>query len=402
MFRAVIHRKKGIIISTLAVAIVVAMDIVVGMAAAQSTAAGTTGTSTTTAGSSTDPSTAVATDPNILSQNDPDCVAYATLVSTEDLSDGGKIYTYSLDGNLVREPTPPAGWNPVTASDDEIKQYGPLYQRPSDPAKLQEWSAKMSLIKFTGKPSQMCKTNKQAGLTNEYNDFPWAGGMTVDGTKDGHTFYWATDKWYQTAFDPSCGYDPTNSGYATWAGLGGANQNRLIQAGTEAAWDSIYGIFPWWEVIDPNHDSNMVKWAEDVISGGDDVEADAYYDASGNVINMAVWDWTKGYNWYVQIYNQYAGDPTYYYWDGSTADFVTESPHGGPAPGGWYYLRKPHLGNTYFYYATANQQPIANFWSWKLYEYSDPSKYWWGTGDYLQGSYFDGIHAWTDPWNNCW
>ena len=101
---------------------------------------GSIGASTTTAG-----------------PNDPDCVSTAKLVSTKDLADGGKIYTYSLDGNLILEPVPPAGWDPLKASSDEIHQYG-LPPRPSDPTALRDWSAKMSRLKFRGKSFSMCTT----------------------------------------------------------------------------------------------------------------------------------------------------------------------------------------------------------------------------------------------------
>lgn len=410
MLRDTLHWMKGIfsniVISTVVVALVIATLIAVGAAAAQTNVTGETGTSTTSTGSKTDSSTAVATDPNIMGQNDPGCVEYAELVSAKDLPDGGKIYTYSLDGSLIPEPVPPPGWNPLTASDDELKQYGPLFQRPSEPAKLQDWSAKMSRLSFTGKPSQMCKTNHRSGLTHIENySFPWAGGMTVNGTTNWNTFYWATGKWYQTAFQQACinyyPYDTYYTSYSTWAGLGGWNNNngqqRLIQTGTDAAKDWFEGIYPWWEMLNSTHSNPEVAFSGNVINPGDDVQADVYYDTANNVIYMAVKDWTTGGWWGVGPISNYANDSAYDYWDGSTADFVTENTYGGLAPGGWYELRKPYLGNTYYYYATANGQPIANFWSWQLNE-----KNWPYTGDVMQTSTFDGIHAWYDNWVSCW
>ena len=160
----------------------------------------------------------------------------------------------------------------------------------------------------------------------------------------------------------------------------------MIQAGTEADTYSqnVNAIYPFWEMLNDSHRNTSVRFAGDVINPGDQVEAWAHYDANYQMAWMAVTDWTINTNWYIG-YGYYNGDTATNYYDGTTADFITEEPPG-------YKLRKPYLGNTYFNWAEANNLPIANFDSWRIYQYN---------GGWIQGSYFDGIHAWTDPWNAC-
>ena len=385
MFRNKLHRMRNrfylIVISTIVVGLGVVSVIAVGLAAAQSNVTGDAGTSTSTAG-----------------PNDPDCVSTAKLVSTKDLADGGKVYTYSLDGNLIPEPVPPAGWDPLKASSDEIHQYG-LPPRPSDPAALHDWSAKMSRLKFRGKPFSMCTTRNVSWSVWHNNLFPWAGGFTINYTTNVNTYYEATGAWYQTAFQSWCG-NPSNSGYSTWAGLGGYNDNngqqRLIQAGTDVSHSSINGIYPFYELWNWSHPNPEVMMDGNVINGGDAVEGWVYYDNSINGVYAAVIDWDTGWEWSIGPIYWYAYDSAYDYWDGTTADFVTESPSCGENC--YYYLRRPYLDSTYYYYATANGQPISDFDSWQFNE-----RNWKYNGNSLmQASGYDGGHAWSDQFIGCW
>jgi len=98
-----------------------------------------------------------------------DCVRSATLVSmTTILPDGSAAppnatpgqyatrYTYNLDGNLLSEVQPPAGWKPITGTDEELRTYG-FPPRPTDPAALKLWNQGFSSWKknFT---AAMCET----------------------------------------------------------------------------------------------------------------------------------------------------------------------------------------------------------------------------------------------------
>lgn len=105
--------------------------------------------------------------------NSGDCTSRAALVSVVNiLPDGsaapidapkGKYatkYTYRLDGTLLSEVRPPAGWSPVTATDQELRTYG-LPARPHDPTQRATWDREFSSWKFNI-TSGMCETGKRS------------------------------------------------------------------------------------------------------------------------------------------------------------------------------------------------------------------------------------------------
>src|SRR5262245_35968743 len=51
---------------------------------------------------------------------------------------------------------PPAGWNPVTASDVTLRAFG-IPPRPTDPRALAEWNDAWSKAKSFGPSGQMCQ-----------------------------------------------------------------------------------------------------------------------------------------------------------------------------------------------------------------------------------------------------
>lgn len=71
----------------------------------------------------------------------------------EELADGGKIYVYTIDGQTHKFPVPPEGFNPLTATDEQLETYGfpprPDEQNAEDYA---DWVEIMSCCKSTPVP----------------------------------------------------------------------------------------------------------------------------------------------------------------------------------------------------------------------------------------------------------
>jgi hypothetical protein len=67
-------------------------------------------------------------------------------------------YTYSLEGDLLTEVEPPAGWKPVSGTDQELRTYG-FPPRPTDPAGRGQWNQEFSSWKYNV-TSGMCETDK--------------------------------------------------------------------------------------------------------------------------------------------------------------------------------------------------------------------------------------------------
>ena len=57
----------------------------------------------------------------------------------EELSDGGKIYVYYINGIENDFPVPPAGFKPNEASDEDLATYG-FPPRPDNEEALAEWT----------------------------------------------------------------------------------------------------------------------------------------------------------------------------------------------------------------------------------------------------------------------
>ena len=109
----------------------------------------------------------------------------------------------------------------------------------------------------------------------------------------------------------------------------------------------------------------MFANSANIIKPGDKVGAEIFYDASGKKIQMGVYDLTRAGAWNVGPIASVGGYPMTTYYDGNSTEFATEAPLGGSAPDGNWYLRKPHLGNTYFY------ETDSDYW------YSNSSQLFW-------------------------
>lgn len=299
----------------------------------------------------------------------------------------GHVYHYDVHGMATSEIVPPTGFRPLSASDADLKLYG-FPPRPTEPAALAHWQRNMAAWKGSGTLNALCESNQSGSLTVTAKSRNWAGGMTVNGSQTADTFYAADGEFVQQGFVSSCS---GLQSYTTWTGLGGYNQKQLIQAGTILQTPSPTApIRMFYETISPTDPRPAAIWTDLTVSPGDQVEAYNYFDTFDNHAFTFVYDITTGLS-----HNQTIPNALNYY-DGSTADFITEAPiFKDPTTGAAIQsnLTKTSGAGTYYYYATANSQPIANFSSWRIHQYNGTKQ--------LQASGFDGVHAWTDTWKAC-
>lgn len=295
-------------------------------------------------------------------------------------------YYFTLGASDVTQIVPPAGWTPIASTVQELYTYG-FPARPTDPIEFQTWLDEWSQWRRSVEPG-MCQTSKHS--LGSFQSTNWAGGMN----SGAFTYTQAKAKWYQTGFDGDCG--TSGSGYATWAGIGGHNDpKRLLQAGTVTVDNSLNGIKMFWEAISHQYDTHVIEFIGSSVAPGDHVLTyTTYENSTAGAVAFTVYDLTSGESATTGRREGFNGYPAFYYYDGSTTDFVTEPPLGGPGPGGYYYLRKPHLLDTYFDYATSNGAPIADYPASRLTNVGV-------SGRTLQTSGFDGVHAWRDYWHYC-
>lgn len=193
-------------------------------------------------------------------------------------------------------PSPPAGWDPATASAQELRFYGlPLLRASSGPI-YRQWLDAMRHAK-----QRICggevqgpthpdgyRSDNVSGGTN--GDF-WSGYAVTSGGYN----------WTSAGWNVSC-YSGTSSSQRTieWVGIGGYNSNDLWQAGTET--DHAEGYRLWYEAAS-SLTSNLIYAGPAVACGNSIwVEVDYNYSVSRkayldmeNYSNGQYWATTKSF-----------------------------------------------------------------------------------------------------------
>lgn len=214
--------------------------------------------------------------------------------------------------------------------------------------------------------------------------------MVVNGSATLDTFYSAHVRWTQPTYVAVC---PSGSRNAMWAGLGGtSNSTSPAQSGSDLEGSTLNGAIFWWELIFGNFDTHEVKFAGLTPSPGDYIGTTTRWDSSQQGFWFYFYDYSTGYSSQALV-TSVGTVPMVNYYDGTTADFISESPT-NVNTGLLWNLRKPSSGTISFPYALANSQGISNFSSWRTN--TTPS-----AGGYKQTTNFDGIHAWADSWQKC-
>jgi hypothetical protein len=302
----------------------------------------------------------------------------------------GRDLHYSLNGNLLSERVPPAGWRPLTAPNSELTAYG-FPKRPVDPTALAMWTKTMQGWKGASE-TPPCQTGRPRYYLAHIGSFDWDGGMNVSGSL-ANTFVSADGHWVQPALANAC---HTDSDYAIWAGLGGYNHNasQLLQAGTATNNGTSTGIYAWYEGISPQITAPAVPLSVK-IHINDTVEAYVTYDASaagGPSADFWIDDITTGQSATSGPSHEIQRMPVSDFYDGSTADYITEKPVG-------VALSVPAQATSYTYAAT-NGFALNHYPSWKITNTRDGTNTFVFANEY-QDTTFDGTHSWVDTYLHC-
>jgi hypothetical protein len=236
---------------------------------------------------------------------------YATFpqVAVNAMAGGGSSYDYQLDdGGTVRFYVPPASFDPSTATDAQLDEYG-FPPRPTDPDALSQWNTEMNGYQGVDPPPSFLTESNVVNDTVYYQN--WSGYAV---TEPQGTFTHAEAVFVEPTFGSSrCS---TNM-ESTWAGIGGFNPNtvNLAQNGTAHNEPGIGNHQAWWEIL-PGRAFPVAGF------GG---RAGYWFDASTRKI-------TGGFRFY--FFDYYSGkakafDVTKaggYGYDGSSAEAIAERP----------------------------------------------------------------------------
>lgn len=169
----------------------------------------------------------------------------------EELPGGGKNYIYyGSDGELIEYPIPPTGFDPKTATAEELELYGyPPRPGALESEALEAWnetvgeamgSAKPGGCMEVGGPDYEPEPNSESAPTTEYRP-TFAGWTTQDPTGPKNEWRGASAAYVQPELGTTCPGAAVLSAFVGVEGPSGA----FFQAGTNA---------PNGFVHDPNHD----------------------------------------------------------------------------------------------------------------------------------------------------
>lgn len=258
------------------------------------------------------------------------------------LPDGGKETHYNIDGYTLTAVTPPNGFNPKNATQDQLIKYG-FYNRSSNPKrdinkKISTYRKTPSITLTKANVQHGYKSNEVSAIDNFHNTFSkllslkntefqssnWSGlGNDTGG-------FWGV---YGEFFQPTIASNSVNgSAESSWVGIGGDalhfnTNNGLIQEGT--SYIQSYGVYNvWLEFLYPSKDSYELDLTGMQVSPGDDMAFDVAWDESNYIAYFTFWNYSKGED--EELYAQL--DSNYY--DSKTAEWIDEAPkiNGSIAP----------------------------------------------------------------------
>jgi hypothetical protein len=284
-----------------------------------------------------------------------------------------RLVTYDFNGHPMTATVPPQDWNPISASDEELKRYG-FPRRPKRAKSRRAWTTRYARIRHSIVP-QMCVTDVTsvprvrrvpsatalspfAMNTPLYSDI-W-NGWVAKPRVSGENMNYAAIEAVEPTFLSNC---PSASAYSIWAGVGGWGTGRLLQNG----FDNVGGTGPnddyaWWQAIsDLNGNTHEVKITNFSVRAGDSVEASTYYDTVEKAVSFT---WLNDTNGDVAslgpLYQITTDDPqpASAFYDPTTAEAITERPSVNGTP---INLREPSGNSSVFKYTGVGSDQFSSF-----------------------------------------
>jgi hypothetical protein len=240
------------------------------------------------------------------------------------LPGGGRKFTYSLPGVGVESVTftePPAGFEPTSASDKELQDYG-FPSRPSNESGIAEWRELVQGYESVAPPTA-CRGpqvpgphSPAGGVERVWESGNWSGYVA---SKPSNTSEWhaVIGNFYQPSGTqyPSC---KSNARLVDWVGMGGFNSERFIQTGTETSTSGTYlAWIEWWQGL--YHESiNLTGFN---FTASNYIRLYAGYNASQKIAYFYITnDWTGQ-----TVLTEIKGFSSQFY-DGSSVEWIDERP----------------------------------------------------------------------------
>lgn len=227
----------------------------------------------------------------------------------------GKELTYRLPGGATMTTiVPPQGFRPQTAAPATARAYG--FDAPNNAKALAAWRAKYNGYRETI-PSVPCLgPSGKSALRFAYSG-NWGGYVAT-----GHSNYNEVhDDQNIPTYSASCGSNSTAVA-APWIGVGGLHTGKLIQQGfvSGSSTTATQGASLWYEYLNPAH-ANPPVYIGHTTKAGHVISQ--YMTYSSGKVGFHWYDRTAGSGWTPVTVSGLSS-----YYDGTTADYITERPLG--------------------------------------------------------------------------
>lgn len=271
----------------------------------------------------------------------------------EELPDGGKIYTYLIDGVTEKYPVPPNGFSPLTATDEQLSTYGfPARPDTSDAEAYDSWVSLM--IGYEGTPIPSIEVRERpvsdehvysstvTRATTIYNDH-WSGYISDLGANSSKFYTQVQMDYTQPKIKSTSG----TCGISYWVGLGGgrAGSSSLVQAGTASR--GLYENYAWFELVGDSKNHYEQKIENLAINAGDEIHVYVAFQAANNIFNCYIVNKTTGKHQSIVLGDDEGEMDADYPFDGTTVEWVVERPSYSYAsnPNVSYLYNLPNYGN---------------------------------------------------------
>lgn len=254
---------------------------------------------------------------------------YSVHASVSVLPGGGQSSTYRLkDGQVLTVPTPPDGFNPLTASSSELAAYD-FPPEPAGEADRQAWEVAMAAYRSDDPPPAQFSVAEDGsvhsfGTTTHYYS-NWAGYTAGTWGSQSHT-YVAVKADLTVPSTGSCNFG-NETGF--WIGLGGtaaSPTNDLVQQGVECGDPSIGagGSFrPFTEFAETFGEHVLCGQSSWTLPAGHVIYQNMSFQTSSSTAYFYLEDETSG------VAHSCSETPSSgWSFDGNTADWVAEAPNG--------------------------------------------------------------------------
>jgi hypothetical protein len=264
------------------------------------------------------------------------------------LPDGGKEYVYIVDGVKNVHPVPPLGFDPLVATDAQLRAYA-FPKKPSEPTKLKHWQDMMKQWTRQTEPSRDLTVYPS---TAGYDSTPspgWTGYVANPST--GQAFNMVQSDYTQTYWSAN---NISNCQESSWVGFGGTGSAPLVQTGT--ALTSSTNITPFYEYLHSGGvGSRILMSGVGKVHGGDAMYAQVSYDSGTGKTTFFLEDATTHYS-----DQYYISDSSYY--SGNSSEWIDERPQ--ISTGSWTNLAQfDTVGGQYISWSNTGAQTSQSYGS---------------------------------------